>query len=181
MTDREIYEGLQRNDRAVMAHIYQQYFRGVSRYVVENGGLEEDALDVFQDSVIALYLNVQNGKYEPRADSRLGTYLQAIGKNVWRAKSRKSRKLPIVALEPTRELPEADDEHDEALLDRVADLQTAFAGLGEKCRRLLRLYYYEKLSLRRIAELMTFTEKTAKNNKYRCMQTLRAKLKDTNG
>jgi RNA polymerase sigma factor (sigma-70 family) len=176
MTDRTIYEGLRAGDRTVLELVYRRYFRGIERYVRENSGGEEDALDVFQDSVIALYLNVQNGTFQARDDGRLGSYLQAIGKNVWRAKRRKAGKLPVVALDASPPLPEegADDE----LPDRVDVLESAFAGLGERCRRLLRLYYYEKLPLRRIAELMTITEQSAKNSKYRCMQQLRLRLKD---
>jgi RNA polymerase sigma factor (sigma-70 family) len=177
MTDREIYEGIARSDRTVLRQVYQRYFRGVDRYVREHGGGQEDALDVFQDSVVALYLQVQKGTFQLREDGHLGTYLLAIGKNVWRAKWRKRGKLPVVALEDNVAVPEA--EADDALNERVDGLRAAFDALGPKCRRLLRLYYYEKLSLRRIAELMTITEKTAKNSKYRCMQTLRSKLKPT--
>jgi RNA polymerase sigma factor (sigma-70 family) len=177
MTDREIYEGLKRSDRTVLRHVYRQYFRGVDRYVREHGGGGEDALDVFQDSVVALYLQVQKGTFQLREDGRLGTYLFAIGKNVWRAKWRKRGKLPVVALEPDIAVLEV--EADDALIGRVEGLQSAFDSLGHRCRRLLRLYYYEKLSLRQIAELMTITERTAKNTKYRCMQTLRSKLKPT--
>ena len=143
--------------------------------MVNNGGDDADALDVFQESVVILYLNCQQKKYEPRTDSRMGTYLYGIGRNVWRARLRKDSKLDTVPLNAAGPEPPG-DAPDEAQLERIERLHIAFANLGANCRRLLRLFYYEKIPLRQIAELMTFTEKTAKNNKYRCMQQLRKSM-----
>ena len=174
MTDQELHAGLLADDRATLKQIYDRYFGQIARHVQANGGGEADALDVFQDSVVALYVNARSGKYTVREDSQLGTYLHGIARNVWRAKQRKASKLATVSLLDGQ--GEAAPSEDEELLQRVDQLDAAFATLGGKCRRLLRLFYYEKLSLKRIAELMTFTEKTAKNNKYRCMQELRKTL-----
>jgi RNA polymerase sigma factor (sigma-70 family) len=53
-------------------------------------------------------------------------------------------------------------------------LAKIFDQLGEKCRRMLSLYYYKKMPLAMIAEQMGYTPKSAKNEKYRCMQKLKA-------
>ena len=52
------------------------------------------------------------------------------------------------------------------------DLATAaFNLLGEKCRQLLILFYFKKKTFREIASALSFSdEKTAKNQKYRCIQ-----------
>jgi RNA polymerase sigma factor (sigma-70 family) len=174
MTDADLLAGIANHDPAALSYLYDRYHPPVARQTRKLGGNEADAFDVFQESVTILYLNVRTGKYQPQANAKLSTYLQGIAKNVWRGQQRKQKKLATVVLsegqEPT--LPETDPE----LRDRIERVEAALATLGDKCRRLLRLFYFEKLPLRRIAELMTFTEQTAKNSKYRCVQQLRAKL-----
>lgn len=175
MTDQELYEGILAGDRQVMQYLYREYFSPIARHVQKNGGQETDAFDVFQDSVIALWVNVKDGKYEVRENARLSTYLQGISKNIWFAKQRKAAKIQVATAEapvPAEPIEETQD----YLSDSILQLEKAFNVLGDKCRRLLRLFYYEKIPLREIAKLMAYTEKTAKNNKYRCMQQLRTKL-----
>ena len=57
--------------------------------------------------------------------------------------------------------------------ERIKKLETVFQKLGDACRTLLQMFYYKKSSLKEVAEVMGITEKTAKNNKYRCMQSLK--------
>ncbi|OAV43435.1 RNA polymerase sigma factor [Lewinella sp. 4G2] len=175
MTDAEIHTGIINHDPATLGYLYEHWFPPIDRQTQALGGTAEDSFDVFQESIVVLYLNASTGKVQPRADSRLSTYLQAVAKNIWRAQTRKNRKLATVDLPP--QIEQYPEELDDELYTRVTELEAALANLGEKCRRLLHLFYFEKLSLRRIAEVMTYTEQTAKNNKYRCVQRLRAQLK----
>lgn len=179
MTDQEIYQGILSHDRRVMEYVYRKFFPQISRYVLSHGGKEADAFDVFQDSIVALWVNVKTGNYELREDARLGTYLQGISKNVWRSKQRKEAKVPVVNAEIAGIASKIAAPEPEPAADSVIELEIAIAQLGEKCRRLLRLFYYEKASLREISTVMAYTEKTAKNNKYRCMRQLREKFKRT--
>ncbi len=61
-----------------------------------------------------------------------------------------------------------------AWIDREerAAFQARFAQLGERCQEILRRFYYEKQSMKEIAEVFQLTEASAKNEKYRCMQRL---------
>ena len=178
MTDTDLHAGLLTHDPRALSYLYDHCFAPIARQTRLLGGSEADTFDVFQEAVVILYLNASTGKFQPREDSRLSTYLQGIARNVWYAQRRKASRLVAVAEVDGNPTPR--DVHplpeDDPLHDRIHDLETALATLGDKCRRLLRLFYYEKLSLRRIAELMTYTEQTAKNNKYRCVQRLRAKM-----
>ena len=54
------------------------------------------------------------------------------------------------------------------------DLQEQIANLGERCFGLLKLYYFEKLSMRSIAEAMGFgSDRSAKTQKYKCLERAR--------
>lgn len=50
---------------------------------------------------------------------------------------------------------------------------TAFENLGQACKDLLTQFYFDKLSLRIIAESLKIEEASAKNKKYRCIQKLK--------
>ncbi len=49
----------------------------------------------------------------------------------------------------------------------------AFKLLGNPCKQLLTTFYFEKKSLREIADELQIEENTARNKKYRCMEKLR--------
>ena len=58
--------------------------------------------------------------------------------------------------------------------NRFRKLEEHFNQLGEKCKAILHQFYYKKSSMKEIAALFNYEEKTAKNEKYRCMKKLRA-------
>ena len=55
-----------------------------------------------------------------------------------------------------------------------------FARMGNPCKDVLHRFYFLKQSLSEIAADFSWTEATAKNNKYRCLQKLRGMVKFTN-
>ncbi|MEI2748935.1 MAG: hypothetical protein V9E88_09285 [Ferruginibacter sp.] len=66
------------------------------------------------------------------------------------------------------EIISGDNINEEAMFSSAS---AAFNLLGEKCRMLLILFYHKKQSYKEIATALSFSdEKTAKNQKYRCLQ-----------
>ena len=59
----------------------------------------------------------------------------------------------------------------------ITEVKDQFNLLGENCRDVLTRFYYKKESMKIIAQRFEWTEATAKNNKYRCLQHLRKLLK----
>ena len=56
--------------------------------------------------------------------------------------------------------------------------QEAVMKLGQKCKELLELFYFKKLSMKEIAKKLGFaSEKGAKNQKYRCIEKAKEHLK----
>jgi DNA-directed RNA polymerase specialized sigma24 family protein len=57
--------------------------------------------------------------------------------------------------------------------------ERALMQLGERCRELLVLFYNRRLKLKEIAQIMGYTsENTAKNQKYKCLEGAKNKLKE---
>lgn len=173
MTNQEIFEGIARRDNRTFLYLYKEYQAQIQRMVEKNSGNAEDALDIFQEGMIALWTNIQQGKFQLRDNARISSYLFALCKNLWISKLRKRKDFK--SLEESNEI--SDEEDTEILLaehEKISELEKRFRQLGEACRKLLSLFYYKKASLKSIAAQMQITEKTAKNNKYRCMQNLRS-------
>ena len=141
--------------------------------VRKNNGTQDDALDIFQEGVIVLWANIREGKFEIRENAKIGSYLYALCKNIWISKIRKRKHTQPIDNNPQMELIDDAEEMQEAY-EQIQKLENLLGKLGESCRKLLNLFYYQKASLKEIANQMDITEKTAKNNKYRCMQNLRA-------
>jgi len=173
VTDQELFEGIARKDDRAFSYLYQQQQERILRLVRQHNGTAEDARDVFQEGLIALWSNIAAGKFELREGARLSTYLYALCRNRWISRLRQRK--PVASLDDNPQLePAAEVEELGAHYERVATLQQHFRQLGEQCRRLLALFYYQKTSLREIAAELDITEASAKNQKYRCMQRLKA-------
>ena len=59
----------------------------------------------------------------------------------------------------------------------INTVKNHFDNLGENCKEVLSRFYYNKQSLKIIGQQFDWTEATARNNKYRCLQRLRELLK----
>ena len=111
--------------------------------------------------------------------SRISTYLYALCRNIWISKLRKRKIIHSIddnpGIEGKIKVQELEDNY-----DKVKALEKVLGTLGAACQKILKLFYYQKASLKDIALEMEITEKTAKNTKYRCMQNLRANFKSKN-
>ena len=69
------------------------------------------------------------------------------------------------------------------LIEREATLvlvEQSLEQLGEPCKSLLELYYYDKMTMEDIAETLNYKNAaTAKNLKYKCLNRLRKIYENT--
>ncbi len=141
--------------------------------VQKNSGSEDDAMDIFQEGLVAMWTNITQGKFELKENTRLSTYLYSLCRNIWISRLRKVKPgMTIEIKDEHSDLMDVDDQEEQYTLIRTLEKQ--LLKLNEACQQLLKQFYYEKSSLKDIALSMNITEKTAKNNKYRCMQSLRS-------
>jgi len=163
MTDKEIIECLLNNRYQKAINGLYNVLPSVKKFIAANSGTTDDAKDIFQDALVILYKKAQTSDFVLSVP--LKTYLQAIVKNLWLQELRRRNKMPLDA--------GPSDLIDVTTMEgKNFDLaMAAFNLLGEKCRQLLILFYFKKKSFREIASALAFSdEKTAKNQKYRCIQ-----------
>jgi len=62
--DTEIVARIHEGDREVLIDLYKQYEAMISNHVFQNSGNEDDAKDVLQDTLVALWQNVRKPHFE---------------------------------------------------------------------------------------------------------------------
>jgi len=177
---RELKTGKDMND-AIRA-LYTSYAGYVSSFIISYGASEQDAQDVFQETVIAFISIVQNGKY--RGESNLKTFLVSVAKNIWLNQSKKrerSGKREKV-FEDSRGQQEGDISHLIGDRENREALRELIFRLDESCRKILVLFYYENLSMKEITSHLHYeNDQVVRNKKYKCLQCLVEMIKNVPG
>ncbi len=153
-----------------LRYIYEQHYEVIANFILKNSGSDQDAEDTFQDTMVTFYKQVQFGELQLNCSIR--TYLYAICRNLWLKQLQKRKRSPQLVGEWEEnialETPDSGiDEEQKAVLASLLD------EMGEGCRNLLVLYFYERMRMRDIAERMNLAnEGVVKNKKLRCMKKL---------
>ena len=153
--------------------IYRSHFDSLGWYVMNNSGSRQDAEDVFQEVVVAFIDLVQKGKF--RSESTVKTFLFSLNRHVWLNElKRRGRALAREEkYERGQEKVELDTSHLISDREGKAEVAKLVGELGETCRKILLLFYYENLSMKEILETMHYeNEQVVRNKKYKCLKQL---------
>jgi RNA polymerase sigma factor (sigma-70 family) len=174
-TQEQLVDGIRANDAAVLRWLYQSQYPKVRKFVLDNSGDEDQAKDLFQEAFIAFWNNVKDNKFQPENSSALTGYLYQIAKNKWLDFLRSSQFKKTVLLQSDHDKIEDNEDNDWMQYRKLVAAE--IKNLGDNCREILRRFYFAKESMELIAKAFAWTEATARNNKYRCIQRLREKVK----
>jgi len=156
------------NNREALKEMYKP-FPSVRHFIKQHGGNEDEARDVFQESLLIFYRNAQKPEFQ--LTSALGTYLFSICKYLWKDELKKKNR--IVSFEGKDMADEVTDHREEEL--KIQWLDTIINSLGGKCLEILQLFYYKKMSMEQIAAKLGYKNvDTVKTQKYKCIE--RAKV-----
>ncbi len=167
----EQVKAIKNNDEKLLETIYLANFSKVESFVLANNGDAEQARDIYQEAFIALWRNIQADKFHPENETAIDGYLYQIAKNKWLDYLRSGHYTKLVRLQETT--PEESTAEVKEESEDLHIIKKHFKELGDNCRKVLSLFYYNNHSLKKIAAKMGWTEETARNNKYRCLQKLR--------
>ena len=177
--DQRILAGIFSNDlNAIIHQLYKQYSGMVIAYIISNQGSQQDGEDVFQEALIAFINLVKSGKF--RGEASLQTTFVAISRNIWlnEQKKRKSLDTRGKLFENARQ-QEADPASQLLAREVSEQFLTLMSRLGESCKSLLTMVYYENLSNKDILERTHYeSEQVIRNKKYKCMKELTELIKD---
>lgn len=172
-------EAVKNNDPQVLKNLYVNNYPKIEILVLRNSGSKDQAKDIYQDAFLAVWQNIKQDKFIPKSESSINGYLYTIAKNKWLDVLRSSGYKKTIVASQLGHFEIKDEENndidDDILKDkRLEDVMLAFKNLGEACKSLLRMFYFEKKSMKLIAEELALDSASTRNKKYRCMQKLKS-------
>ncbi|WP_179022441.1 RNA polymerase sigma factor [Winogradskyella forsetii] len=172
-------EAVKNNDPQVLKNLYVNNYPKIEILVLRNSGSKDQAKDIYQDAFLAVWQNIKQDKFIPKSESSINGYLYTIAKNKWLDVLRSSGYKKTIVASQLGHFEIKDEENndidDDILKDkRLEDVMLAFKNLGAACKSLLRMFYFEKKSMKFIAEELALDSASTRNKKYRCMQKLKS-------
>lgn len=176
-TEKEIIDQILGGDDKVMEELYLKYRNEFISWSIGKFGISrDDALDHYQDTLTIFFEKVMNGSLE-QLDSSLKTYLFGIGKNKMKQKLEATEK----AKRHEKSLNEhyhflAKNEAASDVYERAKSQATMLmTSLGDSCREILKMFYFEKKNMSEIAKIMKHkSEAVSRTTKKRCLEKLRS-------
>ena len=183
MTDNLIYnlileKDVSKNEEA-LKELYVDNYYMIENFVIKYGGSKEDAKDVFQESIILLYNNIKTRKFELK--SKISTYLYSVSRNIWFKKNKREKRESALDEKKFENLASSDNVIEQIVYTEEQILiGKLLTKSGERCKQILKLYYFEKNRMKEIAKSLGYaSEQVAKNQKAKCMKKLKSIVKNS--
>jgi RNA polymerase sigma factor (sigma-70 family) len=180
-SDEELVAAIRANENLnkPILFIYQNYSEKLSSFLISYGASEQEAQDVFQETVVAFVDLVKKERY--RLDAKIGTFLTAVAKNIWFNEVKKKQRSSFreKQFEKGRDQVEADVSHFINEREMKQQMRDLVYQLDEPCRKILMLFYYENLSMKEIVQHLPYeNEQVVRNKKSKCLQHLAGMAKN---
>lgn len=162
------------DDEAEISRLYLMYRDPFTAFITKYFGCDEAAVaDIYQESFIAMFENLRNGRISGQSAS-LRTYLFQIGRFKAMNLHRQRRGHPMVNIDDlcncVETPPKARHGLNQIACEEVAAMQ-------EPCSSILSFYYWECLDMAEIARRMNYkNERIAVNRKSLCLKKLRERI-----
>ena len=171
--EQALLKGLANNDSKAIETIYKDNFNTIQAFILNNNGSYDDARDIFQEAMIALYEKAQSESFV--LTCQIKTYVYSICRRLWLKRLQQLGRYSnqVDSLEETIAVEEDLENHEKrnaafAIMDR------AMNSLGEPCKSLLEGYYLKKMGMQELAREFGYTNAdNAKNQKYKCLMRLK--------
>lgn len=160
-------------DDKVLKYLYEDELPKIRRYVLRCGGTEDEAYDIFQDSLLVFYKQVMANKFNEKYE--IGAFIFTISRNLWINYIKKKKRMVTVDDFVNTGL---EIEIDTILDDMVDDekkeaVRNVFSKMNARCTELLTYSIFQDLSMEDICFRMKFASiDAAKTANYRCKQQL---------
>ncbi|WP_276483149.1 RNA polymerase sigma factor [Paraflavitalea pollutisoli] len=170
--DHRYLQALLDNDQRVVSEIYDQYAGTIRRYILANSGTEDDAADIFQESLIDIY---NQAKYKAlQLTCPFEPFLVLVCKRKWLNELKKRGRQPV-----TKEIDDVSIGEDVfALAEQVKGQQhkmevflQCFEKLGDTCKEIIRKCM-EGGDQEKIAAQLKVTYGYLRKKKSECMASL---------
>jgi RNA polymerase sigma factor (sigma-70 family) len=170
-SEKELVRGIINENNDVILYIYNNSFRPVRNMITRNSGSEEDARDIFQDSLIILYKKLKARSLKLRCS--VSTFLYSIARLLW-LKELRARGMGSERIDDYDGCP--DEENNITRIyeenERLKFYRRIFDQLSEDCRKILKMVM-NSYTIAEITSIMGYSsEQHTKNRRYRCKKAL---------
>ncbi len=171
-----IIEAIKAGSEKILFQLYETYRDEFVSWAIRNHQVSiEEAKDVFQESVVALYKNVKAGKADT-LESTIKTYLFGIGKNII-LNALKRKGIEAKAYESINH------EHDNGINDHYDQehlinlVKRLYRAMGSPCKEILELFYEKGYDMESVASHIGYKNAdVAKKKKYECLKSLEERI-----
>ncbi|HJV18844.1 MAG TPA: sigma-70 family RNA polymerase sigma factor [Sediminibacterium sp.] len=171
--EQALLKGLANNDSRAIETIYKENFNMVQSFILNNNGSYDEARDIFQEAMIALYEKAQTESFV--LTCQIKTYIYSICRRLWlkRLQHLGRYTTQVDSMEETVAVAEDMEAHEKRNVE-FAIMDRALNSLGEPCKSLLEGYYLKKMDMNALAQEFGYTNAdNAKNQKYKCLMRLK--------
>ncbi len=180
----EVVEILRRKNHKevelVTTFLYRLLRPLVISYILKHGGSRDEAKDIFQETILFFFRQVDSFKFEAKSKKEMEAYFLSIAHYRWLKKveseTRRNNREHEFFKErnaSTAYLPLEQLENDE----KRENFAKLLDKLGEPCKCILTAYYSDELSIKEIAEMLNIGNAEAvKVRKFRCLAKLKILL-----
>lgn len=172
-TDTEIIEAIRTGkSNNVLHYLYININPKIKAWIKQNNGSDDEAQDIFQDSVIAFYKFVSDNKFE--YGKSVEGFLFTVAKNKWINRAKKMNQQTTYEAKHESNHYVANEYIDFKIkTEQEEKINKVLSQLGERCKELLTYSIFNKLSMEEISQKMGFSNAdTAKTKNYKCKQRL---------
>jgi RNA polymerase sigma factor (sigma-70 family) len=190
LNDIEIIANLLTKDERLinktLKSLYKDFKPMVSKIVLTNSGNNDDLADVLQEGVLSFYENIvlinsvtiRDFSIVNKSNDvvKVSSYMFSVFRNIWFAKlrSKKFQSNKDILHYSTDDVEEDVYEYEDLYVKKKQVYLDSFKRLDEKCKEILNLFWYKKLSFKDIAIKMSHSNhKTSKQIKSRCQKKLK--------
>lgn len=175
----DLIHKLIQKDTKTMSQVYWNNYPKALSFILKNNGQKEDAKDVFQEAMIALWQRISEKNFKPKTENELEAYLFQIVKYKWYDILKRKGKIlkeqqNLVALSQHIDK----EEHNATLQDKRKLIIRCLQLLIEPCKSIIKGFYYDKKSYKEMSKSTSYDAETLKTMKYRCMKKFKALVKN---
>lgn len=170
INDNIILKRMKSGDESALDYLYKKNYRNMVSLVMKNSGSEDEARDIFQDALIVFWQKANDPSFQ--LTSKISTYLYSVCQNLWRKELDRKKRFEESDKEESTENTFEKEEMVQIVHDCINEL-------GESCKEILTLYYFDGLSMEKIAEKMGLANSdTAKTKRYKCKKRLDSMIRE---
>ena len=179
-SDQKTFLVLKSKDNHAYEILYKFYYPSVRNFILKNNGSEDDAKDIFQETIIVLLEKVPKDDFN--LTSSLKTFIFAISSNLWLKRLRDCNKMVKTEVGIYEKyLTDYEEAEKEIHHDNSNKVFRVLKTITNKCIVLLKAIFYDEKNIDTITKEFGYTNRhTAQNQKFKCLEQARRGTENLN-